>query len=51
MFLMNCLKEHEERFVDDVDVDAVMVIALVILFVLEVVRMPGSCGVCGGLCL
>ena len=44
---------HEECFVDDVGGDAVIVIALFILFPLEVIRMFGSCGDCwgGGLCL
>ena len=44
---------HEECFVDDVGGDAVMVIALFILFPLEVIRMFGSCPDCwgGGLCL
>ena len=44
---------HEECFVDDVGGDAVMAIALFILFPLEVIRMFGSCGDCwgGGLCL
>ena len=38
---------HEECFVDDVGGDAVMVIALFILFVLEVIRMSGSWGFVG----
>ena len=44
---------HEECFVDDVGDGAVMVIALFILFLLEVIRMFGSYGGCwgGGLCL
>ena len=39
---------HEECFVDDVGGGAVMVIALFILFLLEVIRMFGSCGGCWG---
>ena len=39
---------HDERFVEDVGGDAVMVIALFILFVFEVIWMFGSCGGCWG---